>query len=447
MSARDERELDPTAIRSAQLFAAKVVGNLGYFAAVLLLARGLGPGGRGEIAFLIVASLILARLAALGVVEATTIFAAQRPGTRAAQLSTVTCFAVAGSALVSLSAGAALVLLDAGGAAAISTTECAVLVGATVSVAVGDAGYGFLLGCDRIRQQALITGASSWFYAALLAAVWAGSGLTVIRATIVWALAHALRAAWVLRQSVRGIGFGRPSTTLLRESIGFGSRAWLGSLSRFLNFRADQVLMGFMATESALGIYAVAVNASEVLLYLPSATAMAMLPLAARSDPLARVDLVLRAFRSAALITLVGMILAALVGPPLLPLLFGDGFVRSIGPFLWLLPGALGFAAMGVFSSALVASSYPGRSSLGPVVSLVLGLALAVALIPTYGPTGAAAAASVAFLAGGATSLAVFRRSTPFPWRSLVVPRRGDLDVLRALAAPLRRTPSLARRA
>ena len=45
--------------------------------------------------------------------------------------------------------------------------------------------------------------------------------------------------------------------------------ARIGSLSRFLNFRVDQILMGFLASEAALGIYAVAVNASEVLLYLP----------------------------------------------------------------------------------------------------------------------------------------------------------------------------------
>jgi O-antigen/teichoic acid export membrane protein len=446
MTSLAERELDPTAIRSAQLFAAKVAGNLGYFAAVLLLARGLGPEGRGEIAFLIVASLILARLAALGVVEATTIFAAQRPGARARQLSTVTAFAAVGSAAVSLAAGGGLLLLGESGAAGITGTELAVLVVATVAVGVADAGYGFLLGCERIREQALITTASSWLYPLLLMATWATVELTVVRAIAAWAAAHSVRALWVLVHSFRGIGFGRPSAPLLLESIVFGIRAWIGSLSRFLNFRADQVLMGFMATESSLGIYAVAVNASEVLLYLPSATAVALLPLAARSDPRARVDLVFRAFRSAALLTLAGMSVAALLGPPVLPLVFGAQFDNSVGPFLWLLPGALGFAAMGVFSSALVASSLPGRSSLGPLVSLVLGLGLAVALIPRYGPSGAAAAASIAFLAGGAAAVAAFRREAPFEWRLLVLPRRDDLDVLRALAAPLRRTPARLRR-
>ena len=39
---------------SAVLFAAQVIGNAGFFAAVLILARGLGPAGRGAVAFFIV---------------------------------------------------------------------------------------------------------------------------------------------------------------------------------------------------------------------------------------------------------------------------------------------------------------------------------------------------------------------------------------------------------
>jgi Na+-driven multidrug efflux pump len=77
-------------------------------------------------------------------------------------------------------------------------------------------------------------------------------------------------------------------------------------------------------------------------------------------------------------------------------------------------------------------------SSVGPFVSLVVGIALDLVLIPRFGASGAAAAASAAFLAGGFAALIVFRRRNPFAWRSLLLPRRGDLAVFRALAGPLR---------
>ena len=433
-----QRDLDPTAVRSAQLFAAKLVGNAGYFVAVLLLARGLGPAGRGEIAFLIVTSLILARVASLGVAEATIVFVARRPAERGVQLWTAVGFAGAAAAATAALAGAGLVLLADDGPAAIGGVEALVLVGAAVAVAIAEIGNAFLLGCDRVREQAVITGSSSWMYVLLLTIVWLSDSLTVALAALAWAGAQALRMLWVLSRSAEGIGFHWPSTAVLRESIAFGSRAWVGSLARFLNFRVDQLLMGFIATASALGIYAVAVNAAEVLLYFPSTTAVALMPLAARSDPSGRVEVVLRAFRSAALVTVAGAIVAAIIGPVLIPRVFGEDYDGSVAPFLWLLPGAVGFAAMGVFSSALVASSLPGRSSFGPVVSLVVGLALAIALIPPYGPVGAAAASTVAFICGGAASLTLYRRQAAFAWSALVLPRRGDLDVFRALV-PSRR--------
>ena len=156
----------------------------------------------------------------------------------------------------------------------------------------------------------------------------------------------------------------------------------MGSLARFLNFRTDQILMGFLTTEAALGFYAVAVNVSEVLLYLPSSAATALLPLIARTEPTRRGQETLRAFRSVIFVTAAGVAVAALLGPFVLPAVFGDAFDESVIPFLWLLPGTFGYATSAVFSSALVGSSSPGLSSLGPMVSLVVGFALDLALIP-----------------------------------------------------------------
>jgi O-antigen/teichoic acid export membrane protein len=169
-----------------------------------------------------------------------------------------------------------------------------------------------------------------------------------------------------------------------------------------------------------------------------------LLPLVAGGAREERVARTLRAFRSVGLLTVAAAAVAAILGPPLIPRVFGSEFDQSVTPFLLLLPGAVGGAALFVFTNALVGSSAPGRSSLGPVVALVVGLALDFALIPPFEASGAAAAASAAFLTGGATALLVYRMREGFRWRALVLPRRGDLDLLRALIASLPR-PELRR--
>jgi O-antigen/teichoic acid export membrane protein len=426
---------DPVAGGSALLFWSKVAGNAGFFVAVLILARALGPTGRGTVAFITVTALVVARLAGLGVAEATSVFAARGPERRGALLSNLVVFMVGAASVAALVACGALVAAGSERPAGVGGAELAILAVATVVSALSEGAAAFLLGCSRLRRLALITATASWTYPTLLTAIVLVDELTVERAALAWLIAESGRAYLLLRQASRGVGRSRPDLPLLRSALAFGLRAWAGTLARFLNFRVDQILMGFLASEAALGIYAVAVNASEALLYLPAATAAALVPVVAGG---AARDRTVRAFRSAALVTAAAVLLAALVGPLLLPLLFGEAFRPSVEPFLWLLPGSLGFAAIAVFSSGLLASSSPGLSSLGPVVSLVVGIALDVVLIPRFGPSGAAAAASAAFLAGGLAALIAYGRRNPFAWRELVVPRRGDLDVLRALARPLR---------
>ncbi len=432
------RSWDPLASGSANLFWAKIGGNGGYFVAVLIVARALGPAGRGTVAFITVAALVVAHVSGLGVGEATMVLSARQPERRPVLLANAMAFFL-GSGFVAATLAFLGLALSGIEPAGVGTPELVILSLGIISCAAGEAGYSFLVGAERLRRLAYITGCASWVYAGLVLVLWAGPGLTVGRAALAWTVTEALRAIVLLSLSSRLTILGLPDRRLLVEEIGFGLRLWIGSLARFLNFRTDQILMGFLATEAALGFYAVAVNVSEVLLYLPSSAGTALLPLIARTEPARRGEETLRAFRSVVFVSAAGAAVAAVIGPVLLPLVFGDPFDESVVPFLWLLPGTLGYAASAVFSNALVGSSSPGLSSLGPIVSLTVGFALDLALIPTHGATGAAAAASAAFLVGGATALFTYRRVSPFTWRTLLVPHRGDLDVLAALAGPLLR--------
>ena len=425
---------DPGSLASSAglLLVAQVVGNAGYFVAVLLLARALGPTDRGQVAFITVTAMVTARLAGLGINESTCVFAARRPERRAVLLTNL-LLAVAGlSAVGAAIVCGALAALPAVRPPGIDGTQLAVLGAATLATALVTAGYSYLQGCSRFRPYGLVQSTASWFYALLLAVTWAASDLTATSAAVIWVVSQALPGLVLARECRRGIGLGRANLPLLLESWRFGVRAWIGGLSHFLNARTDQILTALLASEATLGVYAVAVNASEVLFYLPSAVAAALLPAVARESPGAATR-TLPVFRAVTLLTAVAVAIAALAGPVLVPAVFGDAYSDSVDPFLWLLPSAFGFVASATFSSALVASNAPGLSSLGPLVALVAGIALDVVLIPAHGAAGAAAAASAALLAGGAVAAAAYRSQTGFGWSELV-PRPRDARTLRLLA-------------
>src|SRR4029079_12804406 len=103
-----------------------------------------------------------------------------------------------------------------------------------------------------------------------LGALAAGPGVSVRGALAAWLAAQAAAAVVLAGVARHGVGFGRPDGRLMRESLRFGFRAWLGGLAHLLNARVDQVLLGLLATQAALGTYAVAVNGSGTPLLPPA---------------------------------------------------------------------------------------------------------------------------------------------------------------------------------
>jgi len=414
------------------LFAASLVRAAGFFIAALLLARGLGPAGRGSVAFVTVSALLLGRIAKAGVGEATTVFAAQRPDRRGTLLANLIVFSLLSSLTLGAVVVGALYLLGAEPAGNTSTQLGLMFAGTLAATLVDDC---FLVGCQRLRQAAAISAGGGWIYVASLVIATLTVGLDVDSALIAWICAHAIWSTMLSTAGARMFGLGGPDLRLLAEEIRFGARAWVGSVSELLNARLDQILVGLIASEVILGFYAVAVNVGEVLLFLPTAIATSMLPAVARDHDQSSVDRTLRTFRSAAILSLASILVAGALGEFAIPAVFGSAYEHSVAPFLWLLPGALGYTALSIFSNSLLASKAPGWSSLGSATSLTVGLVLDLALIPAFGASGAAAAASAAFLAGGTVVAVLYHRHCrSFAWRQ-IVPGLEDVSFLRLVAA------------
>ncbi len=428
---------------SLRVLISKVSGNTGYFAAVLLLARALGPTDRGAVAFVTTTALVTSQLANVGVNSATSVFAARSPSLRRALLANTTLVTLVGATTVGVCVVALLAFVPGLRPAGIDGAALALLVLGTTAAASAAAGYAFLQGCDRFRPYSYVQASLPWVYAVALAVADLTVGLTIVRALAIWTAVGALGGVLLLSAAASEIGWTRPDIGVLRDSVRFGARAWIGSLSQQLNARTDQIIIGIISTEATLGIYAVAVNASEVLYYLPSAVATALLPAVAAGEPASRLERTLRAYRAILLLTLALVVVAAALGPLLLPLVFGEAYRPAVVPFLILLPSAIGYATMSVFTGSSLASLVPGRSSLGPLAALICQTTLDLILIPRAGASGASIAASVALLVGGAVAVLLYRSRFPFAW-GLLRPRLGDVRTIRSLARRILRPPAVA---
>jgi O-antigen/teichoic acid export membrane protein len=424
-----ERPLPSLASGSARLLASRVTAAAAMFVSFLVLARALAPTERGAVAFVMTAGIVLAGVSSIGLDEATAVFASRWPETRRELLAnlfsiTLTTAAIAGAATV-----AVLAMFPSIRPEGVDSPELAALVIGAVGLRAIGANVAFLLGCSRYREQAIAFAAGPVILSCVLAIAWSADNLSIRQACGLWAAAQVLGALVGLLAVIRSQLPGRPSLTLARRTIDFGLRAWAGTVAGFLNARIDQVIMGLISTEAALGLYAVAANASEVALYVPSTVALVLIPTVARETSEVRIETTLRVFRVLILVA-TGVVGIGLLCSPLIPIVFGDNYRPSIEPYVLLLPGSIPFVALSVFSGSLAAPLSPGRSSIAPLTALLTGITLDLVLIPTYGEAGAAIAATAAFTAGGAAATLLYVLMYRVPGRALI-PRTTDVAILR----------------
>ncbi len=420
------------------LLASGLVGNVGYFIAALLLARWLGPAERGSVAFATLSVLMLSRLARLGLPEATSVFAASDESSRPLLLGNQLAFAtVVPLALAFLFIGP-LELIHAHPAAATTTTFALIGIGLLLNT-LFETLSSFLVSCGEIRVASLTGLVQPWGWAIGVVIARAATDLTTTSAIVAWAAPLTIGVSLRLSMALRVSGVRPPDTRALRAAVAFGLPAWVGGTATFVNYRFDQVLMGFVSSKRQLGLYAVGVNASEVLIYLGTATALALTPIAARIDPAEVAGRTLRAFRPVILITLGTTTAAIVTGPVLIPLVFGHAYEGSTAPFLILAVGSIGWTVSTVLSGALLGAKSPRLASRGAVVAMTVTVALDAALIPPYAAVGAAIATSIGFFAAATATIVAFTNRFRLSPRALVPGSDDGRELIRFARAALRR--------
>jgi O-antigen/teichoic acid export membrane protein len=352
-----------------------------------LLARALGPAGRGDYASVVVPAEMVAWVLAFGMPLAAVYYANDHDDRSLIMASWTFALAVGG--VITACAWAFVptylhahshVTVPWLRAFLVMAIPFAPLLTATNLLMA----RGRVVAFNVLKQLALVLNtiflvilsiAGRLSLSAALAAAFAGDAIAYL-ATLAWA------KAWP------GRGFRAHVTRL---QIRYGARVATGSLANLLVSRLDQfVLVGAVSSHN-LGLYAVAATGSGVSGQVSQGVSNALMP------HLRNLDVDAHRRRQAG--QAVRWTLAASVGIALvlaltarwgLPLLFGGAF-RGAVPLLWiLLVGQVANDVANVLSSRLQAEGKPGVPSEGLLVAVVvtvIGLAIAVG---PYGVTGAA---------------------------------------------------------
>lgn len=407
------------------LFSTAISTGLGL-ALSLLVARSLGPAGKGVLDLASATVALFALVLGGSLNAAVTHLLAQR-GARPVGLIGQLAWWAAGSGLLT----------------AVCLTASPVLASQAGLLPVGDHGFwigfvalsvavGIWAACLRgllFGQQAVI--AANRIDLAAKATLFVGFAAIALRpgaspeafAIAGLAATTLLALALLLAQPGRGVA----ATGIWRSLLNVARPVHGTNILHFLNQRADVFFVQAFHGAAQVGLYALAVSLAQFVLLLSSALAQPLLPeVSAARSAAAAVEATLHTCRLFIALGVLAALALAAGSSWLLPLVFGRDFSPSLFPLLVLLPGVIGFGLTHILVSHFIGRN---RSHVNGWISLV---ALAVTVVGNFtltrslGALGAALTSTLAYGLAGGLSLWIFHRDGRVPFLAAVSPTAAD---------------------
>jgi O-antigen/teichoic acid export membrane protein len=417
----------------------------------ILVARALGPDGRGAYGLFVLSAAFGQLVLGLGIGNAA-IYYLNRREIELRQILASVHVVVIGATLVT--AGAVAVVAPTAGDAVFGERISPWLLIAAVPALlymnllrlVLQALSRWLdLGVATVGQQAVLL--------ALVAIAFAAADPSPTTIVLFLVIASALTAAYeLLRIGVRHVDVPqivRPRFDVLRRLAGFGVQGEAGNVLQLMNYRLDQYIVRGFVGLSGVGIYAVSASLTEAIFVLANAVALVLMPRLTSADPEEAAWMAPVASRNTLLIAAAGALVLAAAAPLVVPAFFGDRFEDGVEPLWWLLPGTVALAGSKVLTSYIFSQGKPLVNTAITAVALAVTLGADFALVPAFGVEGAAAASSLAYTAHFAVALFAYGRISGRSPLEALLPRASDArlyaDAARGVLGRFARPPLEAR--
>lgn len=252
---------------------------------------------------------------------------------------------------------------------------------------------------------------------------------------LVVALVVVMLVIWLLGGHMR---LNRP---IMASQFQFGLRLYPGNLAQFLNYRLDLLFVGLFLSPTEVGLYATATMLAERLWEFPTAIRTVLLYRVASMDSAEKAaELTARVCRIVLFTLGLACLAFALIAYPLVVILYGTAFAPAAMPLILLMPGVWLLGVGKLLAIHMAGSGRPEIGTYSALLSLLVTVALDLALIPIIGINGAALASSGSYTIATVYLVVSFVRATGVGASDVLLIRRRDMALLwqAARAAGLR---------
>ena len=417
----------------------RVAVRVAQFVSTLIMARVLGPAGRGLVSALTVPLQLSVSISEIGVRQST----AFHLGRDIFPLSRLQPTLLALVPMASVAAMALSILYFNYAGIAQGDWMLRLLAVASIPLSL-TASYatGVFLGRQRIGEFRR----ASWRPAAINLAlvvllVWYfGFGVRgAMVATAGAALVSATYALYLLAgEEPLRLGFDREvARRLQRRGVAYAA----SMVVLLLNYRIMVLLLTRLSSLAEVGLYAQATAIAELIWEIPTVLGSLLLSRGVNAkDPLLFSRKVLTLARFSFLGATCLSIGLGVAAEYLFPLLYGRRFQNSAAICLYLLPGVVAFVVFKVLNTDLAGRGKPWASMLIMLPVLILNVTLGWLYIGLYGARGAALVSSLCYVVATLAYGILYSRIVGIPIAKMAIPQPGDwAAAVAAMPGPLKR--------
>lgn len=401
------------------------------FASSVLIARGLGPEGRGTYQVLLTVCLLAASLGGLsGELGFAHLFAKQ-PTDRTRILAGATYGSIVWGVPVALATVGLVVAFTASTGAVVPDLAFLACYTVLVLSTIWSQRALFLQGEPVRAAIVALVEATTAFIAIVVASAIGDLSLQVVLTAVAAssALSTGLSLLWV---DARPRNF---SVRVLRRALTLGLHFHVGQCALQLLMRLDVLLLSAMAGLASVGIYSVAVSLTAPLAVF--ATTVSTSFLRQQFDGMDREahGATVQLVAVTTVLVVPAAVALAVTSMLLVPLIWGDEFAAARSPLLLLIPGVVALAVQRPIGNYFVRMGHVRILNVRSVGAAVLNVLLCLALIPLWGVNGAALASSLAYIVYAGISLHFWVSTYHLRWSEL---RDALMDASRSALRGLR---------
>jgi len=184
----------------------------------------------------------------------------------------------------------------------------------------------------------------------------------------------------------------------LFKNFDMNIRATIAYLMIFLLLKTSLYFTNLILGLEQAGLFVIALGIFNIIQLIPNVVGTILFPKVSALNANDKLKLTNKAAIYTLAMLIIIVVIVLLIGQKAIGLIYSDLYFESYKPLIWLLPGIIAFGIGAIYNSSLWGSGFPWITTMSPLVALIVNIMGCLWLIPLNGIVGAAQATSISFI-------------------------------------------------